>query len=57
MIAVTGIEELLFELANVLRIPVFVASIGALAFVLFDLGAVFVELSRRRQAGRREQVQ
>ena len=49
MIAVTGIEELLFELANVLRIPVFVAAIGALAFVLFDLGAFFVELSRRRR--------
>ena len=57
MIAVTGIEELLFELANVLRIPVFVAAICALAFVLFDLGAFFVELSRRRQAGRREEVQ
>jgi biopolymer transport protein ExbB/TolQ len=57
MIAVTGIEELLFELANVLRIPVFVAAIGALAFVLFDLGAFIVELTRRRQAGRREEVQ
>lgn len=57
MIAVTGIEELLFELANALRIPVFVAAIGALAFVLFDLGAFFVELSRRRRLGRREHVQ
>jgi len=57
MIAVTGIEELLFELANVLRIPVFVAAIGALAFVLYDLGAFFVELSRRGRQGRREQVQ
>jgi biopolymer transport protein ExbB/TolQ len=57
MIAVTGIEELLFELANVLRIPVFVAAIGALAFVLYDLGAFVVELTRRRQAGRREEVQ
>ena len=57
MIAVTGIEELLFELANALRIPVFAAAIGALAFVLFDLGAFFVELGRRRRHGRREQVQ
>jgi biopolymer transport protein ExbB/TolQ len=57
VIAVTGIENVLFEIANALRIPVFVAAIGALAFVLFDLGAFFVELSRRRQAGRREHVQ
>ena len=57
MIAVTGIEELLFELANALRIPVFAAAIGALAFVLFDLGAFFVELTRRRRHGRREHVQ
>ncbi len=57
IIAVTGIEELLFELANALRIPVFVAAIAALAFVLFDLGAFFVELNRRRHHGRREQVQ
>ena len=57
IIAVSGIEELLFELANALRIPVFAAAIGALAFVLFDLGAFFVELSRRRRQGRREHVQ
>ncbi|MDP1849091.1 MAG: MotA/TolQ/ExbB proton channel family protein [Solirubrobacteraceae bacterium] len=57
MIGVTGIEEVLFELANALRIPVFAAAIGALAFVLFDLGAFFVELGRRRQQGRREHVQ
>jgi biopolymer transport protein ExbB/TolQ len=57
MIAVSGIEELLFELANVLRIPVFVAAMAALAFVLYDLGAFFVELNRRRHQGRREQVQ
>ena len=57
MIGVTGIEEVLFELANALRIPVFAAAIAALVFVLFDLGAFFVELSRRRQQGRREHVQ
>ena len=57
MIGVTGIEEVLFELANALRIPVFAAAIGALVFVLFDLGAFFVELSRRRSHGRREHVQ
>ncbi len=57
MIAVTGMEELLFELANALRIPVFAAAIGALVFVLFDLGAFFVELNRRRGTGRRRYVQ
>ena len=57
MIGVTGIEQVLFELANALRIPVFAAAIGALAFVLFDLGAFIVELTRRRQQGRREHVQ
>ncbi|MDQ3723178.1 MAG: MotA/TolQ/ExbB proton channel family protein [Actinomycetota bacterium] len=57
MIGVSGIEEILFALANALRIPVFAAAIGALAFVLFDLGAFFVELGRRRRQGRREHVQ
>jgi biopolymer transport protein ExbB/TolQ len=57
MIAVSGIEQVLFELANALRVPVFAAAIAALVFVLFDLGAFAVELSRRRQAGRREEVQ
>ena len=57
MIAVTGIEQLLFELANALRYPVFAAAIGALVFVLFDLGTFFVELNRRRRHGRREEMQ
>lgn len=52
MIAVAGIERLLFELANALRIPVFVAAALALAFLLFDLGAFAVELARRRRGGR-----
>ncbi len=56
MIAVTGIEELLFELANALRIPVFAAVVAALAFLLFDLGAFVVELARRGRHGRDEQV-
>jgi biopolymer transport protein ExbB/TolQ len=57
MIAVSGMEEILFHLANALRIPVFAAAIGALVFVLFDLGAFFVELNRRRGSGRRRYVQ
>jgi biopolymer transport protein ExbB/TolQ len=47
MIAVSGIEEVLFELANALRTPVFVAAIVALAVLLIDVGAFFVELVRR----------
>jgi biopolymer transport protein ExbB/TolQ len=57
MIAATGIEEVLFQIANSLRIPVFIAATVALAFLLFDLGAFFVELGRRRRGGRTGEVQ
>jgi biopolymer transport protein ExbB/TolQ len=57
MIAATGIEEVLFQIANALRVPVFIAATLALAFLLFDLGAFFVELSRRRRGGRVGAVQ
>ncbi len=56
MIAVTGIEEVLFELANALRVPVFVAAIAALAFLLVDVGAFFVELLRRGRSDGGERV-
>jgi biopolymer transport protein ExbB/TolQ len=42
------IEDVVFHVANVLRIPVIVATIAALAFVLFQTGALVVELVRRR---------
>jgi biopolymer transport protein ExbB/TolQ len=57
MIAATGIEELLFEIANALRIPVFAAAVGALVFMLFDLGTFFVELTRRGWRDGGEQVE
>ena len=57
MIAASGIEEVLFQIANALRVPVFIAATVALAFLLFDLGAFFVELSRRRRGGRLGVVQ
>ena len=57
MIAVTGIEELLFELADALRIPVLTAALLALAFVLFDLGTFFVELARHRRRDRAAHVE
>ena len=56
MMAVSGIEDLLFELANALRVPVFVAAIGALALVLVDLGAFCVELLRRGRSDGGERV-
>jgi biopolymer transport protein ExbB/TolQ len=49
MIAVASIEDLLFHIANALRVPVFAAALCALVFVLFDLGTFSVELSRRRR--------
>jgi len=56
MIAVSGIEDILFELANALRVPVFAAAIAALAFLLVDLGAFFVELLRRGRSDGGERV-
>jgi biopolymer transport protein ExbB/TolQ len=56
MIAVTGIEEVLFELANALRTPVFIAAIAALAVLLIDVGAFFVELARRGRGDGGERV-
>jgi biopolymer transport protein ExbB/TolQ len=49
MIAAASLEDLLFQIANALRVPVFVAALAALVFVLFDLGTFSVELSRRRR--------
>jgi biopolymer transport protein ExbB/TolQ len=57
MIAAGGIEELLFQLANALRVPVFIAAAVALAFLLFDLGAFFIELARRGRSGRLGEVE
>ena len=56
MIAAGGIEDVLFEVANALRIPVFIAIGVALGFLLFDLGAFFMELSRRGRHGRVSEV-
>ncbi|MGH2919198.1 MAG: MotA/TolQ/ExbB proton channel family protein [Solirubrobacteraceae bacterium] len=56
MIAAAGIEELLFDVAEALRWPVLAAALGALVFVLFDLGAFLVELSRRNRRDSFEKV-
>jgi len=47
MIAAAGIEEFLFTIVDALRYPVLIAALIALLLTLFDLGAFFVELSRR----------
>jgi biopolymer transport protein ExbB/TolQ len=57
MIAASGIEDVLFHIANALRVPVFIAAGAALAFLLFDLGAFFIELTRRGRRGRLEEVE
>ncbi|MEA2217583.1 MAG: hypothetical protein QOJ35_209, partial [Solirubrobacteraceae bacterium] len=57
MIAAAGIEELLFHIADALRVPVLVAALLALLVTLFDLGAFFFELARRNQRDAREQLQ
>jgi biopolymer transport protein ExbB/TolQ len=49
MIPQANIEDVLFHLANVLRVPVFIAAILALIFMLFEVGSFAFELSRRRR--------
>jgi biopolymer transport protein ExbB/TolQ len=48
---IASIEDVVFHIANVLRIPVLVAALLALGLVLVELGALAVELRRR---GRRD---
>jgi biopolymer transport protein ExbB/TolQ len=54
MIAAGGIEELLFHITSALRVPVLLAALIALVITLYDLGAFFFELSRRRGIPRRQ---
>jgi biopolymer transport protein ExbB/TolQ len=49
VIATSGVEQALFDIAEALRWPVLAAAIAALVFVLFDLGAFVVELLRRNR--------
>ena len=43
------VEEVIFDLAELLRVPVLVLVLAALALVLVEVGAFVVELVRRRQ--------
>lgn len=49
MIGAGGIEELIFNIVNALRVPVLVGALAALVITLFDLGAFFFELVRRNR--------
>ena len=46
------VEEILFDVADALRIPVLVLAVLALAYVLFELGGLIAELLRRRGRNR-----
>jgi biopolymer transport protein ExbB/TolQ len=48
MTPVASIEDVVFHVANALRVPVLVAALIALALVLVEAGALAVELARRR---------
>lgn len=56
MIAAASVEDIVFHVANALRIPVLVAALIALALVLAEGGALIVELSRRRRRRRDPQA-
>ncbi|MDQ6751405.1 MAG: MotA/TolQ/ExbB proton channel family protein [Actinomycetota bacterium] len=53
----SGIEQVLFHVAEALRWPVLAAAIVALLFVLFDLGAFVIELARRNRRDSFEKVE
>ena len=44
-----NVEELIFDLAELLRVPVLILVLGALAVVLVETGAFAMELARRRR--------
>ena len=46
-----GVERLLFDVAEALRIPVLILALASIAFVLMEAGALVAELVRRRGRG------
>jgi biopolymer transport protein ExbB/TolQ len=44
-----GIDQAIFHVANALQIPVLILALGALAMIVFELGAFAVEVRGRRQ--------
>ncbi len=49
--AVNGVERVIFDVAEALRIPVLVLALASIAFVLVEAGALAAELVRRRGRG------
>lgn len=49
MIALASVEDVVFDVASALRVPVLLLALAALALVLVELGALVVELVRRRR--------
>ncbi|HTY97210.1 MAG TPA: MotA/TolQ/ExbB proton channel family protein, partial [Solirubrobacteraceae bacterium] len=52
MMPFASVEDVIFHVANALRIPVLVAALVALALVLVEAGALGVEIYRRRRRHR-----
>lgn len=50
ILASTSIEDLVFHVSNVLRVPVLIAALIALAVVLAEAAALVVEIMRRRRS-------
>jgi biopolymer transport protein ExbB/TolQ len=48
MIASASLDSIVFHIANTLRVPVLVAAIAALAWVVIEVGSLAVELFKRR---------
>ena len=44
-----SVEDVIFKVADALRVPVLVLALAALAFVVVELGAFAVEVARRRR--------
>jgi biopolymer transport protein ExbB/TolQ len=49
LVEFASIEDVVFRVSNVLRVPVLIAALLALAVVLGEAGALVVELGRRRR--------
>jgi biopolymer transport protein ExbB/TolQ len=49
MTSFASVEDVIFHVANALRVPVLIAALLALALVLVEAGALAVEIWRRRQ--------
>jgi biopolymer transport protein ExbB/TolQ len=48
-ITIASVEDIVFDVANALRIPVLILALIALAVVIVELGSLIVELVRRRR--------